>query len=277
MKTGFIGLGTMGLPMCQNLLTKKVQLGVFSTDVAKAKDLSLKGALAFHSVEELSNWAEAVLIMVPDDAAVSSIIQKCATPGKIIVNMSTISVELAKKLSFEAQKGGWEFINAPVSGSKRQAIEAQLIILYGGKKEMLQKVEHLFSAMGKSVMEAGAPENSAKLKLLVNFLMAGMLEGLAESLALAKKLGISQDILLKTVEEGALNCGLFRIKGKNMVEGDFEPAFATKYILKDLRYLKQAAAEAGQSIKSNIIELYDQSDKRNHELDLSAVYKLLSA
>jgi 3-hydroxyisobutyrate dehydrogenase-like beta-hydroxyacid dehydrogenase len=215
--------------------------------------------------------------MLPDDKSVEDVISNVFSQGKIIINMGTISVDCAKELSRKARKEGWDFVNAPVSGSKKPAEDGELVILYGGKKELLLKLEFAFKAMGKAIIEAGSPEDSAKLKLIVNFLMAGMLESLAESMAISKKLGISHDTLLRTIEQGVLNCPMVRMKGKGIMENNFEPAFATKYILKDLRYLEKEAQKTGYSIRSNVVELYGQSDRKYSDKDLSVIYRLFSS
>ncbi len=275
MKIGFIGLGTMGMPMCQNLLKHHIQLAVYNKTEEKAKPLAEKGAISLKSEQALAQWADAVIIMVPDDAAVKGVVEKIASEGKIIINMSTISVELARELAKKSEEEGFEFINAPVSGSKKPAEDGQLIILYGGKAELLLRLEKMFKAMGKEIVNAGSPEDAAKLKLIVNFLMAGMLESLAESMVLMKKLGLNQEILLKTVEQGAMNCPMIKMKGPAMMQNNFEPAFATKHILKDLKYLEQEAEKHNYGIKSNVIELYSQSNKSFSDKDLSAVYRML--
>ena len=275
MKIGFIGLGTMGMPMCLNLLAHHVELGIYNRTAEKAKPLTEKGAILLRSEEALAQWADAVIIMVSDDAAVRGVVEKAASEGKIIINMSTISVELARELAKKSEDEGFEFVNAPVSGSKKPAEDAQLIILYGGKAELLPKLEKVLKAMGKEVINAGSQEDAAKLKLIVNFLMAGMLESLAESMVLMKKLGLQQDILLKTVEQGAMSCPMISMKGHLMMQNSFEPAFATKHILKDLKYLDEEASKQGYGIKSNVIELYTQSNKSFSEKDLSAIYRML--
>jgi 3-hydroxyisobutyrate dehydrogenase-like beta-hydroxyacid dehydrogenase len=275
MKIGFIGLGTMGSPMCKNLLTHHFQLGVYNKTEDKAQPLVEKGAISLKSQEALSNWADAVIIMVSDDTAVEGIVEKIASAGKIIINMSTISVELTRQLAKKAQNEEFEFINAPVSGSKKPAEDGQLIILYGGKVELLPRLEKVFRAMGKEIINAGSQENSAKLKLIVNFMMAGMLESLAESMVLMKKMGLDQEILLKTVELGAMNCPMVRMKGPSMMQGNFEPAFSTKFILKDLRYLEKEAEKIQHPIQSNVIELYAHSNKTFQDKDLSAIYRML--
>ncbi len=275
MKIGFIGLGTMGTPMCLNILSHKIELGVYNRTGDKAKPLTEKGAILLRSESSLAEWADAVIVMVSDDAAVKSIVEKLAPSKKIIINMSTISVECTREISKQAEDEGFEFVSAPVSGSKKPAEDGHLIILYGGKAELLPRLEKVFRAMGKEIINAGTPEDAAKLKLIVNFLMAGMLESLAESMVLMKKMGINQEILLKTVELGAMNCPMVKMKGPSMMQGNFEPAFATKHILKDLKYLEQEAEKNNYNIKSNVIELYNHSNKTFGEKDLSAIYRML--
>ncbi len=275
MKIGFIGLGTMGTPMCLNLLSHHIQLAVYNKTEEKAKPLVEKGAISLKSEEALAQWADAIVIMVSDDAAVEGIVRNIGNKGKIIINMSTISVEMARQLAKRAEEDGFEFVNAPVSGSKKPAEEGQLVILYGGKAELLPRLEKVFRAMGKEIINAGSAEDSAKLKLIVNFLMAGMMESFAESMVLMKKLGLQQDILLKTALQGAMSCPMIKMKGPLMMQNNFEPAFATKHILKDLKYLEQEAEKQGYGIKSNVVELYTQANKSFSDKDLSAIYRML--
>jgi len=276
MKIGFIGLGTMGMPMCLNLLAHKIELGVYNKTIEKTQPLVDRGAHPLPSEQALAQWAEAVIIMVSDDAAVHGVIEKIASEGKIIINMSTISVDLAQQLSQKARDEGFEFINAPVSGSKKPAEDGQLIILYGGKVELLPRLEKMFKAMGKSIVNAGTQEDAARLKLIVNFMMAGFMESVAESLVLMKKFGMKQDILVETIGQGAMNCPMVKMKAPLMMANTYEPAaFATKHILKDLKYLEKEADKHHYGIKSNIVELYTHCNKMFSDKDLSAIYRML--
>ncbi len=276
MKIGFIGLGIMGTPMCANILKKKAGLGVHNRTKQKADALSEMGAKFFDSPKALYEWADATILMLPDDNAVMDVVNQISPKSKILVNMSTISPDLAKELTKKSKKDGFEFANANVSGSKKPAEEGNLVVLYGGKKETLQKLRDVFDAVGKATVYAGSQEDAAKLKLLVNFLLGGMMGIFAESIATCEKIGLDKRVFLQAIESGPLMAPYFKTKVPNILSNDFPPAFMTKYMLKDLKYLEQAVRKNGQEIKTNIIELFEEANKKYPNEDLSSIYKTLS-
>lgn len=275
MEVGFIGLGTMGTPMCLSLLKSGVDLSVYNRTKDKTTFLVEKGAASFGTIEELADHCEVVIVMVADDAALDEILLEAKLEGRVLVNMSTISLKKTQELVKKAKEEKFTFINAPVSGTKKPAEDGTLIILFGGDEDVLPKLEPLFMAMGKAIIKAGSQEDATKLKLVVNFLLGGMLEHYAESIAICHKIGLDVNTFTKTVEEGPLGCGFFNIKKDNLVNQHFEPAFMAKHMFKDLKFLEEALRDKNQKIHSNIIELFSKANEAFPDQDLTSIYKFL--
>lgn len=275
MEVGFIGLGTMGTPMCLNLLKKGVDLSIYNRTKDKAAPLAEKGASVFGTIGELSSHVEVLIVMVSDDAALDEILIEAKLEGKTLVNMSTISLKKTQELVKKAGEESFTFINAPVSGTKKPAEDGTLVILFGGDEAILPTIKPLFDAVGKAVVKAGTQEDATKLKLVVNFLLGGMLEHYAESVAICHKIGLDVNTFTKTVEEGPLGCGFFKLKKHNVVNKHFEPAFMTKHMLKDLKFLEEVLHDKNKKIHSNIVELFEKTNEAFPDQDLTAIYKLL--
>lgn len=274
MKIGFIGMGIMGNPMCLNLLKNNVELGVFNRTQEKTQEIIDSGARFFASEKELGEWADSIIIMVSDDEAVRSVVDKIEDKA-IIVCMSTISLDMTRKLTTLSEQENFEFINAPVSGTKKPAEDGTLVILAGGKEEVIEKLKEAFDAMGKATVHAGNQEDAAKMKLVVNYLLGTMIEGLAETTVMCDKIGLNKEAFMKTVSGGPLGCGFFNIKSDNLLNKNFEPSFPTKHMLKDLKYLEQELKTKDYKVKSNLIDLFEKTNKEFSEEDLSAIYKIL--
>jgi len=273
MKIGFIGMGIMGKPMCLNLLKNNIELGVFNRTKEKTDEIISAGAKYFDSETKLGDWADAIIIMVSDDIAVKAIINKVDNK-KIIVNMSTISLSLARELTQLSKDKKFDFVNAPVSGTKKPAEDGTLVIFAGGKKETVEKLKDVFDAMGKITIYSITPQESAKKKLVVNYLLGAMMSGLSESIIMCEKLGLNKEEFLKTISSGPLGCGFFKVKSDNLLNENFSPSFPAKHMFKDLKYLEQELNGKDYRIKSNLIELFKKTSEKFPDEDLSAIYKI---
>ena len=171
-------------------------------------------------------------------------------------------------------------IDAPVSGSKKPAIEGTLIILAGGPKEVVNSLEPLLLSMGRKVIYCGEAGQGAAMKMTINLLLAVMMEGLCESLNLARQLGLDKDLVLDSIIAGPLGCGLFQLKSDMLKQHEFPVQFPLKHMTKDLRYILQTADEIGTAVPAAhaVFQLYRQGvSQGNGNLDFAAVQMTLEA
>src|ERR1700730_6568696 len=202
LKLGWIGLGNMGTPIAKNLLKAGYSVTVFNRTRAKEKELIAAGASTADSPQQLMQNCDVIFIMVTDDAAVKAVFEgdqgllTKAIPGKLIIDMSTVSPETSRYLAKICNEKKVEFLEAPVSGSVKPAQDGTLIILVGGDARVFQKAKPLFEAIGKLTLYFGGYGAGSSAKLAINYLVALTIEALAETVLFATNSGIRKEDIL---------------------------------------------------------------------------------
>ena len=285
-KIGFIGLGIMGQPMAANILKAGYELMVYNRTQEKAQPLADAGALVASTPAELTNWADVIILMLTGPEAIDATLYGengilAANPSsKTIINMSTVSPSYTRNLKKCLEPSKTVFVDAPVGGSKIPAIEGSLIIFAGGPQESIINLEPLFLSMGKKVIFCGEAGQGSAMKMTVNLLLAVMIEGLCESLNLAKQLDLDTGLVLDFILASHLGCGLFNLKSDMLKQNDFPVQFPLKHMAKDLRFVLQTADEAGAAVPTGhtVFQLYRQGvGLGNGDLDFAAVKKTIEA
>jgi 3-hydroxyisobutyrate dehydrogenase len=242
MKIGWAGLGTMGTPMARNLLNKGFPVCVYNRTREKEKELIGLGATAADSLQQLSQISDVVVTMVTDDVAVEEVYHGLLAnpkPGTLMIDMSTVSTKISKKLEKNCRDKAVRFLEAKVSGSVKPAKDGQLIIMAGGAIEDYQQALPVFEILGKSSFHLGEVGIASAAKLCLNYFLALTIQGLAETTLLAQQLNIDTDEMLNLINESALGSGITRQKSQSILRKDFSPAFALKHITKDLKLVQQ--------------------------------------
>lgn len=249
-KIGWIGLGRMGTPIVKNLLKAGYQVFIFNRTKEKEKELVETGAKSEANPSKILECADVIFTMVSDDKAVKEIFESEdgllseELPGKLIIDMSTVSPDTSRYLAERCKDKKIDFLDAPVSGSVKPAQEGTLIILVGGKEESFQKAKPLFDVIGKLALHLGEHGAGSYAKLAINYLLALHLQGLAETVMFAEQNGIRKEDMLTIINEGALGNGLTKIKTPSILEDSYPPAFALKLLLKDIRLAKESGLSA---------------------------------
>ena len=285
-KIGFIGLGIMGQSMAANILKAGYELMAYNRTREKARPIAEMGGLVASTPAELTAWADVIILMLTGPEAIDAVIYGengifTASPAdKIIVNMSTVSPSYARNLKKCFEPGRTVFIDAPVSGSKKPAVDGTLIVLAGGPEESVSILEPLFLSMGRKVVYCGEAGQGSAMKMTVNLLLAVMMEGLCESLNLARQLNLDTALVLDSILAGPLGCGLFNLKQDMLKQDTYPVQFPLKHMAKDLRYVLQTADEAGAAVPGAhaAFQLYRQGvGMGNGDLDFAAVKNTLAA
>jgi len=251
MEVGLIGLGKMGTGIAKSLLRAGHRVTVFNRTRARAEALRADGASVAGSVAEACQ-GEVVLTMVADDAALETVVSgergilASLRRGGIHVSLSTISTALSDRLAAEHSKAGQEFVAAPVFGRPEAAEAAKLAVVAAGPATSVQRCKPLFEAMGPKLLVVGERTSMANVvKLSGNFLIATVLESLAEALAFARKSGVDPGLLLEFLTTTMFTAPVYKTYGELIVQGKHEPAgFALPLGLKDMRLVLQAAEAA---------------------------------
>lgn len=250
MKAGFIGLGSMGLPMARNLLKAGHEVTVFNRTHERAESLRAEGAIIADNAADLCG-NDILITMLADDAAIRAVvidgklIPRLA-PGTVHVSMATISVALAQELARAHAKAGSQFISAPVFGRPDAAEAAKLVVLAAGPAKAIGKCQPLFDAMGQHTFIVGEePSNANTVKLAGNFLILSVIESLGEAYALLRKSGVEPKKFLEIMTSTLFAAPVYKTYGNLIEKEQFLPAgFKLPLGLKDVSLVLAAAADA---------------------------------
>ena len=252
MQVGLIGLGIMGAPMARNLLKAGFPLIVATRTPGKAEkfaadNASLGSVKAVKTAAEVASMSEIIITMVTDSPDVVKVtrgesgIFSTARSGSIIIDMSTISPQVTAELAEEAQAKGLFWLDAPVSGGEKGAIEGTLTIMIGGEPQALETARPVLSAMGKRITHLGPAGNGQSAKLCNQIMTAVNMLAVCEAMTFGAKAGLDLATLHQALTGGAANSWALEVLGKKMVERDFKPAFMVRLQQKDLRLVLNAA------------------------------------
>jgi 3-hydroxyisobutyrate dehydrogenase-like beta-hydroxyacid dehydrogenase len=252
MKVAFIGLGNMGLGMSRNLLKAGHELTVYNRTRSAAEKLTGLGAKVADTPSEAAAGAEALITMLADDRAVQDMIFEpgraieSLPTGAIHISMSTISVDLSRKLAKAHTEKHQHYVAAPVFGRPEAAAAAKLYIVAAGSTAPIERCKSLFTAMSQKffVISEDAPAANV-IKLSGNFLITTVIESLAEAFALIRKSGIDPQTFLEFLTESLFATPIYKTYGAMIAADKFEPVgFRLPLGFKDNRLVLAAAEEA---------------------------------
>ena len=253
MKVGLIGLGIMGRPMAANLL--KGGHALFAHDHKPVPEALLaQGAVACGSGEEVARQAEVIITMVPDTPHVASALFDAGgvagglSPGKIVVDMSSISPIDTKSFAKRIEALGCRYLDAPVSGGEVGAKAATLTIMVGGPEEAFQKVKPLFEAMGKNITLVGGNGDGQTCKVANQIIVALNIEAVGEALLFASKMGADPAKVRQALLGGFASSRILEVHGERMIKRTFDPGFRIELHQKDLSLALGSARQIGVSL-----------------------------
>jgi 3-hydroxyisobutyrate dehydrogenase len=247
-RVAVLGTGIMGSAMARNLVSAGLRTTIWDRSTTATAPLSDAGALVAASPAEAVRDAQVVITMLPTADVVSSVmfddgVAGAFVTGAVWAQMGTIGVEATTGIA--ARLGGERpdvlFVDAPVSGSKGPAASGQLLILAAGPPGAEALVAPVFSALGRKTVWLGAAGQGSRMKLVVNAYMSVLIEGVAEALGLAARLGIDPAQLDEVIEDGPLDAPIADAKLHKMARGDFTAEFPLQWALKDVELALQAA------------------------------------
>jgi 3-hydroxyisobutyrate dehydrogenase len=247
-RIAFLGLGIMGSGMARRLLSHGFPLTVFNRNPEKSRSFASEGAKVAASPAEAASQAEIVISMVADDHASRSMwlgetgALQTIVAGTVCVDCSTVTVGWARQLAAAAAAKQCEFLDAPVTGSRKQAAAGELNFIVGGPAATLEKVRPALAVMCKSILAAGPPGSGASLKLVNNFMCGAQVAALAEAMAMIERSGLDRAMALEFLTNGAAGSPLVKTVSARMTTPDYTPQFMTLLMAKDLNYaLKEGA------------------------------------
>lgn len=244
-KIGFIGLGNMGKPMAKNLEKVGLDLYVYNRTPEKMQDFAEKSTLC-NDIGSLVKNCDIIFTMLTNDDAVHAVYETILTmdiKGKLFVDMSTISQDASRTISEITKSKGAGFIDAPVAGSTQPAKEGTLIFMVGAEEDDKQRVMPYLELMGKEVKYMGKNGKGVSAKLCINYYLAILYQGMAETVLFAEKLGISREDMMSIINESASGSGASKVKTASIIKNEFPAAFSVDLMLKDVKLAVDAGAD----------------------------------
>ena len=247
---GIAGLGRMGHPIAANIVEAGFPAVIWNRTGDKAADLLERGATWAESPGAMAQAADIVLTSLADPAAVESVyfgadgLVDGARSGTILVDLSTGSPSLARRIAAAAQERGASFLDAPVAGSIKAATDRQLGIMVGGDRAAFDRCEAVFSAIGKAAFYLGEIGNGATMKLVSNAILATMVQALAEGVALGAKAGLDPADIFSVLGASSAAAPVVAAKAITVTERAYLPAaFTLALMQKDLWLVRSLANE----------------------------------
>ncbi len=281
-KVGLIGLGIMGRPMARNLMKAGYQLTVHNRSRGPVDELVAEGAAAADSPRAVAEAVDVVILMLPDSPDVEAVMRGEAGvlagthQGQVIIDMSTISPLVAKKLAEEAAEQGATMLDAPVSGGDKGAIAGTLSIMVGGDEAAFNQSMPIFEAMGKTIVRVGPSGAGQTVKCCNQVVVAIAYEAISEALVLGAKAGVEPEKIIQVLNGGLAATRVMEMRGPTMIEHNFTPGFRLRLHRKDLGIaLETAEAYQVQLPATEMVNkvIDDLCQAGNEDLDHSAILK----
>ncbi len=281
---GFIGLGIMGRPMAHNLLRAGFALTVHSRSPVPVDELVAAGASRATSPSNVASAAQVVVTMLPDTPDVERVllgedgVAEGAGPGALVIDMSTIDPLATRRFAEALASPGVSFLDAPVSGGERGAVEGTLSIMAGGPEEAFVRALPLLRAMGRNVVHVGSSGAGQVAKACNQLVVGATIEGVAEALVLAAKAGVDPAKVREALLGGFAGSKILEVHGRRMLDHDFEPGFRARLHRKDARIVLDTARQLGVPVPSfeSVAEQLDRLvEGGGGDLDHSALVTLL--
>jgi 3-hydroxyisobutyrate dehydrogenase len=245
-----IGAGIMGSAMTRNLAAAGLNTRVCDRSPAATAPLAAAGAVVAPSAPEAVRDADVVITMLPTADAVEAVIfdggvADAFADGSVWAQMGTIGIEAIRRIRdrLAAQRPGVIFVDAPVSGSKGPAEQGQLLILASGPAAAADRLNPVFDILGRKTVWLGEAGQGSLVKLVVNAYMSILIEGVAETMELADRLGIGHQELAEAIEGGPLDAPIADAKLHKMDRGDYSAEFPLEWALKDVDLAISAAGD----------------------------------
>jgi len=277
---GFIGLGLMGKPMAQNVLRAGFPLVVWNRTRVKAEDLVRAGAKLAASPRETAAQCDVLITIVSDPPALEEVLWGAhgaldgLRAGSLLIDSSTVSPEMARRLAGGCANRHVDFLDAPVTGGTWGAEKGELVFMIGGKAEVLERAKPVLETMGKRFFLLGPNGAGQAVKLGMNLLLALEVNAFAEALALVTATGVKAERLVEVMQSSMGRSPLLDVKAPLMLKREFPASFPLRLMHKDVRLALELAKEYGVALPAGAAAYATYSavkDSSTDDPDFSAV------
>lgn len=278
MAVAFLGTGLMGLPMAGNVAGAGLGVRAWNRTVDKARGLEEYGVRVAGTAVEAARGADLLVTMLADGDTVADVVTPevlgALADGAVWLQMSTVGVEHTARLAERAAGAGVAFVDAPVLGTTGPARAGRLVVLASGPEEALDRGAPVFDAVGGRTVRLGEAGAGSRLKLVVNTWILAVTQGTAESVALARALGVDPRAFLDAISGGATDSPYAHVKGEAMIAGEFEPSFPAALAAKDARLVLDAAGDRADlgGVRAALAHLEKTVELGHGDADMAAMY-----
>jgi len=282
LRTGFVGLGAMGLPMARNLHRAGLLAGAWNRTAARAEALSAEtGVSVFASPAALAAACDIVVTCISADDDLLDVVSRLATalrPGAIVVDCSTVAAGTAREAASRLAAAGAAFLDCPVSGGTEGAAAGTLSIMVGGDEATLARARPALEAMGSSITHMGPVGAGQSAKATNQIMVAGINQAVTEALAFGRAHGLPMERLIAALEKGAAGNWFLSRRGPTMIRGEYPLGFKVGLHAKDLEICRRMAEDHG--VRLPVVEMtllhYARLPEPSADEDISALFRLKS-
>ncbi len=252
LSVGFIGLGTMGLPMARHIINRGFPIKLYARRQAvfetKAKALIEHGAVACSTFPEVADGTDIIITNVTGTADVQSVllgddgVVGHASPGTLFIDHSTIDPAQTMEIANTLRSRGMEFVDAPVSGGVWASEEARLIVMQGGTPEACQRANQVIDCYAKAITRVGDAGHGQIAKLSNQIAQTITIQGVAECLTFAKNLGADPHAVFEAIKDGMGGSQMMSLMAPKMIAEDFEAGIEARLHAKDVGIAVDTAA-----------------------------------
>lgn len=281
---GYIGPGIMGKPMIENLQKAGYPVTVFARRAEQREALREQGWNIVDSAAAVAEAADIIFMCVSDTPDVEATLfgekglSEGLSHGKLIIDMSTVSALATRDFAEKLKEQGVQYLDAPVSGGEKGAIDGTLSIMVGGSEESFNRAKPLLDILGGNIVHVGAVGAGQTAKACNQVVVAQTINAVAEALALAEKAGVDAGKVREALLGGFANSKILEVHGKRMLDDDYQPGFKTRLHQKDMHIVADMANALGLDLPGTNMTT-DHMDllvaKGFGELDSSVMRRLI--
>ena len=274
-----LGTGLLGTAIATRLLEQGLHVHIWNRDPSRIVSLVEKGATAIDDLGQAAQDDRVLITVLRDGAATASVIGAVgALPGSTVIPMGTMGVEESRKLATQVANQGGQYLEAPVLGSKPQALNGTLLVMAGGEAQVFKQQQPLLTHLCQDPLLVGPVGSGAATKLALNQLIASLTHSFSLSLQLIQRAGVPVETFMAILRPSALYAPTFDKKLQRMLDHTYaDPNFSTALLRKDLRLFLEEATTAGLQDQglSGLLSLLEQAkDTELDEQDYCALHEL---
>jgi len=258
---GLVGLGLVGTAMAERLLAEQFKLVGFDIDSTKCEHLEQLGGKAVSNPAQVAEQADRIVLSLPNTEVVLEVVEgpegilESKTLPRYIIDTTTGDPEETAALAQRLARRGIHFLDAPFSGSSRQLRDKEIVFLVGGDKKAFEECKDIFDALGERVFYVGESGSGSKAKLAGNLILGLNRLALAEGLVFASKLGLDPEAFLELLKVTPAYSAAMNVKGRKMLDGDFQPQARLRQHHKDVSIILKYAEKLKQELPLSKVHL----------------------